>query len=44
LTIKNKEALQNFKGLSQDGGQAKIAENLCASPFNKDHQMRQILA
>jgi hypothetical protein len=24
----------NFKGLSQDGGQAKFAENLRASPFN----------
>jgi len=27
---------ENFKGLSQDGGQAKLAENLHASPFNDD--------
>jgi hypothetical protein len=33
---KNKETLVNFKGLSQDGGQAEIAENLCASFFNED--------
>jgi len=26
----------NFKGLSQDGGRAKFAENLRAFPFNKD--------
>jgi hypothetical protein len=32
----NKEALGNFKGLSQDGWRAKLAENLRASPFNKD--------
>jgi hypothetical protein len=28
-----KEALKNFKGLSQDGGAGEI---FCASPFNKD--------
>jgi hypothetical protein len=26
----------NFKGLSQDGGRVKLAENLRASPFNED--------
>jgi hypothetical protein len=26
----------NFKGLSQEGGQAKLAENLRASPFDKE--------
>jgi hypothetical protein len=26
----------NFKGLSQNGGRAKLAENLRASPFNKE--------
>ncbi len=26
----------NFKGLAHNGGQAKLAENLRASPFNKD--------
>jgi hypothetical protein len=26
----------NFKGFSQDGGRAKIAKNIRASPFNKD--------
>ncbi len=33
--LKNKEALLNFKGLSEDGGRAKFAENLSASPLNK---------
>jgi hypothetical protein len=27
---------ENFKGLSQDGGRVKFAENLRASPFNDD--------
>jgi hypothetical protein len=31
---KNKEALYNFKGLSEDGVQAKFSENLRAPPFN----------
>jgi hypothetical protein len=30
------EVLQYFKRLSEDGGQAKFAENLRASPFNED--------
>jgi hypothetical protein len=36
LAIKNKEALYLFKGLSEDGGRAKLIENLRAAPFNKD--------
>jgi hypothetical protein len=36
LPTKKQGGAQNFKGLSQDGGQANFAENLCASPFNKD--------
>jgi hypothetical protein len=35
LAIK-KEELKYFKELSDDGGQAVFAENLHASPFNKD--------
>jgi hypothetical protein len=34
--VENKEALKNFKGHSQDVGQAKFAENIHASPFNED--------
>jgi hypothetical protein len=33
---KNKEALLNFKGLSEDEGWAKFAGNLRPSPFFKD--------
>ncbi len=32
----NKEELKNWIELSQDGGRWKWAENLNASPFNKD--------
>jgi hypothetical protein len=31
----NREALEDFKGFSQDGERMKFAENLCTSPFNK---------
>jgi hypothetical protein len=33
---KNKMAISNFKGLSEAGGWGKFAENLRASPFNKN--------
>ncbi len=29
--------IEEQEGLSEDGGRAKFAENLLASPFNKDH-------
>jgi hypothetical protein len=29
----NKEVLKNLKGPLQDGGRAKLAENLCSFPF-----------
>jgi hypothetical protein len=35
--LRDKLALGNFKGLSQDGGQADYAVNLCASHFNEDN-------
>ncbi len=31
-----KEALKNLKGPLQDGGRAKLAENLCSFPLNRD--------
>jgi hypothetical protein len=34
--LKNKEALLNFKWLSEDGGRPKFAVNLRASSFNKN--------
>jgi hypothetical protein len=38
LQISNKKqgGALNFKGISQDGGRVKLAENLPASPFNED--------
>jgi hypothetical protein len=36
LPIKNKEALLNFKGLSQDGRRTDFSENQRASLFNND--------
>ncbi len=36
LQLKDKEALQNFKGLLEDGERAKHAENLRVSLFYKD--------
>jgi hypothetical protein len=32
----NKEALKNLKGPLQDGGRAKLPENLRSFPFNRD--------
>jgi hypothetical protein len=34
LSIKNKEVLLNFTGLSHDGGRTDFSENICASLFN----------
>ncbi len=34
--LKNREELLHFKGLSEDGRQAKFAENLGSFQFNKD--------
>jgi hypothetical protein len=36
LTIEKQRGALNFKQLSNDGGQTKFAENLRASPFNKE--------
>jgi hypothetical protein len=38
LQIANKKqgSALNFQGLSQEGGWAKLAENRCASPFNRE--------
>jgi hypothetical protein len=40
---KKKALYSNFKWLSQDGGRAKLAENLRASPFDKRFRMRPLL-
>ncbi len=36
LPIKKQEGVKHFKGISQDDRQAKIDENLRASPYNKE--------
>ncbi len=42
--FKNKEVLYYFKGLSEDGGNAKFSENLRATPFQKDLSNETTLA
>jgi hypothetical protein len=44
LAIKNKEALSYLKGLSEDWGVGKIAENLHSSPFITDPSNETTLA